>query len=274
MWLLQSLSGNVLHRSRAFIFLLHACPRYSSNSARPASNPLKGGILQYLCDRFYDIEAFVEFGRNIKKWNTQRKNRYYYEARQHYGEDLTAAVFTLDLMGRVRFQGQDEWYCETKGWKQEHPILEYQDTPLEAVDLSGSIISYEGLENLANLKALKHLDLSRCPSIDDWSLSRLHTFGDTLQELSLAGCPQVTEKGLACLHHLGNLKRLDVSDLPSVDNKGLIRILLEEMLPQCTIVGMNYSDGLVLHVESDSHIGETEEDQGPPWVQKTSEVRT
>lgn len=53
-----------------------------------------------------------------------------------------------------------------------------------------------------NLKALKHLDLSGCPYIDDWSLSRLHVFRDTLQELSLAGCPQVSEKGLACLHHL------------------------------------------------------------------------
>lgn len=55
---------------------------------------------------------------------------------------------------------------------------------------------------VVHLKALKHLDLSRCRSIDDWGLSRLHVFGDTLQELSLAGCPQVTERGLAALHPL------------------------------------------------------------------------
>lgn len=55
---------------------------------------------------------------------------------------------------------------------------------------------------IVNLKALKYLDLSRCANIDDWSLSRLHAFGDTLQELSLAGCPQITERGLGTLHHL------------------------------------------------------------------------
>lgn len=54
-------------------------PRYnssSSSSIEPAANPPKEGALQYLCNRFYDVEAFVEFGSTLKKWNQQRKNRY------------------------------------------------------------------------------------------------------------------------------------------------------------------------------------------------------
>uniref|UniRef100_A0A452H0B3 Uncharacterized protein n=1 Tax=Gopherus agassizii TaxID=38772 RepID=A0A452H0B3_9SAUR len=94
------------------------------------------------------------------------------------------------------------------------------------------------------LTALKSLDLSRCPHVDDWTLNRLHVFKDSLEELSLAGCPQVTERGLACLHQLEHLRRLDLSHLPSVPTPGLIRILVEEMLPRCEVVGLGPGDGL------------------------------
>ncbi|XP_066494688.1 distal membrane-arm assembly complex protein 2 [Tiliqua scincoides] len=261
----------LLRCSRGFISKLSTGPCYSSSSADPAANPLKG-VVQYLCNRFYDIEAFVEFGSNLKKWNQLRKNKYYAEMRERYGDDLSAAIFVLSLKGGIRFQGQEEWYRETKRWKQIHNLLQCQELPVEAIDVSGLVISYEGLDNLVNLKALKYLDLSRCASIDDWSLSRLYAFGDTLQELSLAGCPQVTERGLATLHHLVNLQRLDVSNLPSVSYKGLVRILLEEMLPQCDIVGMDYEEGLLPCPELDALQGETEELQNPACKQKSSEI--
>lgn len=262
----------MLRCSRGFISKLRTGPCYSSKSADVAANPLKGGILQYLCNRFYDIEAFVEFGTKLKKWNQQRKNQFYAEAHERYGNDLAAAIFVLSLQGSIRFQGQEEWYSETKRWKKMYRCLDHQDFPLEAIDVSGSIINYDGLDNLVNLKALKYLDLSRCANIDDWSLSRLHAFGDTLQELSLAGCPQITERGLGTLHHLANLQRLDISNLPSVSCKGLVRILLEEMLPKCDIVGMDYTEGLLPYPELDVQEGETEELQKRPCKQKSSEI--
>ncbi|KAJ6663864.1 hypothetical protein lerEdw1_009944 [Lerista edwardsae] len=232
----------LLRCSRGLASMLRPGPRYSTSSTEPAANPLKGGALQYLCSRFYDIEAFVEFGGKLKKWNQERKNRYCIETHERYGDDLAAAIFVLSLKGGIRFQGQEEWYRETKRWKQAHHFLQCQELPVEAVDVSGSVISYEGLDNLVHLKALKHLDLSRCPSIDDWSLSRL------------------------------NLRRLDLSDLPSVSNKGLVRILLEEMLPQCDIVGMAYDEGLLLSPERESLQDEMEELQKPACKQKASEI--
>lgn len=47
-----------------------------------------------------------------------------------------------------RFQGQEEWYSETKRWKKMYRCLDHQDFPLEAIDVSGSIINYDGLDNL------------------------------------------------------------------------------------------------------------------------------
>lgn len=55
--------------------------------------------------------------------------------------------------------------------------------------------------------------------------------------------------GLACLHHLQNLRRLDISDLPAVSNPGLTQILVEEMLPNCQVVGVDWAEGLKLGPE-------------------------
>uniref|UniRef100_A0ACB8FT99 Uncharacterized protein n=1 Tax=Sphaerodactylus townsendi TaxID=933632 RepID=A0ACB8FT99_9SAUR len=261
-----------LRRGRRFLSLLYACPRYSSNLTGPKPG-LKGRMLPYLFDRFYDIEAFVEFGMKLKSWNVERKNRHYIEIQEKYGPDIAAAAFALMLRGGIRFQGQTEWYREHNIKRYRVGLAHYQGVPLEAVDFSGSILNYDGLGCLVHLKALKHLDLSRCPKLDDWSLSRLHVFQDTLQELSLAGCPQVTERGLACLHHLKSLRRLDVSDL-SVPNKGLVRILLEEMLPECEVVGIRYDDELALCDEPDAHQGQIEKLPGDGSVRKATEIPT
>ncbi|XP_042299525.1 distal membrane-arm assembly complex protein 2-like [Sceloporus undulatus] len=252
----------LLRHCRGVASLLYSSSRYNSSSTGSTAKPLKIGILQYLCDRFYDVETFVDVGHKLKKWNIQRKNSACVEVCQRFGDEVGAAVFALNLKGRIRAQGQNDWYQDSIiNWKNNLNFQEYNEVLLEAVDLSGSIINYNGLDNLVKLKALKHLVLSRCPHIDDWSLSRLHAFADTLEELSLAGCPQITERGLACLHHLQNLKRLDVSDLPSVSKKGLVRILLEEMLPQCDIVGMDYGEDMDLQVEDAVNRGKAEEPQ-------------
>ncbi|XP_015277192.1 PREDICTED: ATP synthase subunit s-like protein isoform X2 [Gekko japonicus] len=219
------------------------------------------------------MEAFIDFGTKLTGWNLERKNTHYLRIQEKYGDDLAAAVFALMLKGGVRFRGQTEWYREHNRKRFCVDLVNYQGVPLEAADFSGSIISYEGLGSLVNLKALKHLDLSRCPNVDDWCLSRLHVFGETLEELSLAGCPRVTERGLGCLHHLESLRRLDVSDLPSVPCKGLVRILLEEMLPQCEVVGIRYDeDELTLPIEPDVHQGQTELLREAARVQKTREI--
>ncbi|KAL8219783.1 UNVERIFIED_CONTAM: hypothetical protein K2H54_033615 [Gekko kuhli] len=219
------------------------------------------------------MEVFIDFGMKLTSWNLERKNQLYLQIQEKYGDDMAAAAFALLLKGGVRFRGQTEWYREHNRKQFCVDLVDYQGVPLEAIDFSGSIISYDGLGSLVKLKALKQLDLSRCPNVDDWSLSRLHVFGDTLEELSLAGCPRVTERGLGCLHHLESLRRLDVADLSSVPNKGLVRILLEEMLPRCEVVGIRYDDDeLALPLEPEAHRGQAEWPRGAARVQKTREI--
>ncbi|XP_025032007.1 distal membrane-arm assembly complex protein 2 isoform X1 [Python bivittatus] len=230
-----------LRQSRGFISL-YISSRFSSTSDGLSANPQKGGILRYLSNRFYDIETIVDITQKLKRWKMEKQNKHDVALHQRYGDDIGAALFVLKLKGSIRFQDQMDWYGENPKEKESIDLLDYHGKSLEAIDLSGSVISYLGLKNLVNLKALKHLNLTRCPFIDDWCLGLLHPFAGTLQSLSLAGCSRVTEKGLACLHHLENLQRLDVSNLPSVPHRLLIRILLEEMLPRCYIVGMDDSE--------------------------------
>nr|XP_060639544.1 distal membrane-arm assembly complex protein 2 [Anolis sagrei ordinatus] len=256
------------------VSLLYSTSRYNSSSTGSTTNPVKVGVLQYLCNRFYDVETFVDISKALKKWNLHRKNKLCVEACERHGFEVGAAVFVLNQKGRIRAWGQNNWYQNSiTKWKNDVDFQNYEDIRLEAIDISGSIISYNGLDNLVNLKALKYLDLSRCPNIDDWSLCRLTALGDTLEELSLAGCPRITERGLACLHHLQNLKHLDVSDLPSVQHKGLVRILLEEMLPQCDIVGMGYGE-MEPRVEDAVNRDEMEEHQEATSNLKTREIHT
>ncbi|XP_038642056.1 distal membrane-arm assembly complex protein 2 isoform X2 [Scyliorhinus canicula] len=198
-----------------------------------------------LYQRFYDIENLFNWNLAFQNWNLRRKNVYYGYTQSMYGVYVAAAHYTLQQKGGVRFAGQEEWYRADRRGNFSWDFLKHKEVPLEAVDASGSSVTYDGLENLVCLKELKYLNLSRCPFIDDWCLSRLQVFGDSLEELRLSGCPRVTERGLASLHHLKNLKHLDLSDLPAVGNRGLVRIMLEECLPQCEIVGIEYQDGLL-----------------------------
>ncbi|XP_054664147.1 distal membrane-arm assembly complex protein 2 [Grus americana] len=199
-----------------------------------------GGLLQRLGQWFYEVEVVMAWGERLRQHRLRSRNAYRSFLRDTYGENVAAAVFTLSCGGGVRFEGQDSWIRPESHWRPE--VLRLRDVPVVALDLSGSPLNYNGLDNLVPLTRLRHLDLSGCPHLDDWALGRLHVFGDTLQELSVARCPRVTERGLATLHHLRELRRLDVEGV-RVPSPGLVRILLEEMLPDCQVLGMDLGDG-------------------------------
>ncbi|XP_074163012.1 distal membrane-arm assembly complex protein 2 isoform X2 [Sminthopsis crassicaudata] len=201
------------------------------------------GLMASMASRFYDVEQLRDWIAHFWSWNLYRKNKVFSSALKYYSADVVVANFVLGQGGAVRFQDQ-EWILpqNMKRFFRNCPPLE--KLSLEEVDASGCIINYYGLENLVLLSGLRSLRLCGCPYVDDWCLSHLYPLGSCLQELSLAGCPRVTERGLACLHHLGNLRRLDISNLPAVSNKGLTQILVEEMLPDCEVVGADYAEGL------------------------------
>ncbi|XP_037230636.1 distal membrane-arm assembly complex protein 2 isoform X2 [Falco rusticolus] len=173
-----------------------------------------GGLLQLLGRWLNNMEVAVAWGERLQRQRLQRRNA---------------------------FEGQEHWMQPEGRW---HPeVLRLRDVPVVAVDLSGSPLTYSGLDNLVPLTQLQHLDLSGCPHLDDWALGRLHVFGDSLQELSVSRCPRITERGLATLHHLQLLRRLDVAGV-HVPSPGLVHILLEEMLPGCQVLGLDLGDSV------------------------------
>ncbi|XP_074714088.1 distal membrane-arm assembly complex protein 2 isoform X1 [Strix uralensis] len=194
------------------------------------------GLLQRLGRWISEVEPVATWGERRRRNRLQRQNAYCGVLRDTYGDNVVAATFTLSCGGGVRFEGQEHWLRPEDEWQPQ--VLHLRDVPVVALDLSGSPLTYNGLDNLVRLTRLQHLDLSGCPHLDDWALGRLHVFGDTLRELSVARCPRVTERGLATLHHLRLLRRLDVAGL-RVPSPGLVRILLEEALPHCHILGDN-----------------------------------
>lgn len=214
-----------------------------SGLVTPDSNrEKKRTLLQFLSDHFHDVQTLREYllQKQISKVNME--NRSYRKIQERYGPYITGALFILKQGGAVKFQDREWIRPNDRG----HSIAELQKVPVEAVDASGCAINYQGLSNLLPLKELRSLSLQCCPNLDDWCLSRLYLLAGSLQELSLAGCPRISERGLACLHHLQNLRRLDISDLPAVSHPGLTQILVEEMLPHCEVLGVDWAKSLKL----------------------------
>ncbi|CAH2314239.1 ATP synthase subunit s [Pelobates cultripes] len=215
--------------------------RHSSSSSLPS---IKHRILHSLNNYYHDIETVLEWSSRFKTWNLRRKNAHYAYTERLYGPYAAAAYYALSKKGGVKFKGHIDWHRADRKGRFSWDFMQYKDVPLEGIDLSNSPLTFRGLDNIVSLTELRELYLRNCPHLNDWALSRLHVFKDSLEVLSLAGCPHITERGLATLHHLQNLQHLDLSNLPSVPNKGLIKILLEEILPGCQIVGLDYFDGL------------------------------
>ncbi|OWK16233.1 ATP5SL [Cervus elaphus hippelaphus] len=223
-----------------------------SKAVDPEGSQRKGRtLLQFLNDRFYDVEAVREYLLRKQVLKVQKKNRSVTYIKERYGPYIAGAYFVLKQGGSVKFRDR-EWMRADERGLSSLEFRKLQEVPLEAVDASGCAINYQGLDNLLALKELQSLSLRRCPHLDDWCLGRLYQLADSLQELSLAGCPRISERGLACLHHLQNLRRLDISDLPAVSNPGLTQILVEEMLPHCEVLGADWAQGLKVGPEEQS----------------------
>lgn len=207
-------------------------------SSRAVTNPpLHKRLLLYLTKRFYDVEMLLTWHSNFRQRGVRTKNAYFGYTENMYGPHVAAAYFTLNLKGGFRYYGHSDWFRADKiNWD----FLNYKDSPLEEVDLSYTVINYEGLGNLESQRSLRTLSLRGCPEVDDWFLSRLHIFQDSLEELDISHCPKITIGGLAALSNLKGLRRLDVSSIPAIVNPGLVVILLEEMLPKCHVTANGY----------------------------------
>ncbi|XP_035240060.1 distal membrane-arm assembly complex protein 2 isoform X2 [Anguilla anguilla] len=219
--------------------------RNLSSAPAPLAPPkLNSKLALFLYQRFHDVEQMVSWSSWLKRWTLRRKNVYYGYTQMHYGDNVAAAYYILCMKGRFRFAGQSDWFQANYRGKFSWDFMNFRDVPIEEVDMSGTLINYSGLDNLESQQGLRSLSLRGCPEVDDWFLSHLHIFQDSLEELDLSHCSQITVGGLASLHHLRKLRRLGLSSLPRLQSPGLVRILLEEVLPHCHISGVEYSQGL------------------------------
>ncbi|KAK2868820.1 hypothetical protein Q7C36_000691 [Tachysurus vachellii] len=201
-------------------------------------------FLLQLNQRFLEVEYLLKFSNWLKNRDVRRKNLFYEDAQKKYGANVAAAYSILKLGGGFRFAGQTEWFRVDSKGKFSFDFVYTPESTIEEIDLSRTLINHAGLHNLTSQHGLRSLSVQGCPEVDDWFLGRLHVFRETLQELNISHCPRITVGGLAALQHLRKLKQLDMSSLPQLQNPSLVRILTEEMLPHCKIIGAEYDQGL------------------------------
>ncbi|XP_055051593.2 distal membrane-arm assembly complex protein 2 [Misgurnus anguillicaudatus] len=232
-----------------------------SSGAAPSSVFTR--FLLKLNHTFYDVENIVGWSSWMRSRVVRRKNRLFGYTQQKFGDNIAAAYYILSLRGSFRFAGESEWFRPDSRGKFSYEFLNTPDLHIEQVDLSGTLINHEGLDNLVRQNKLQTLCLRGCPEVDDWFLARLHVFGESLLELDLSHCSRITVGGLAALQNLRKLQHLDISALPQLQSPGLVQILLEEMLPHCRIIGAEYEQGLI---QTDS--------QEPPEDQNEASLHT
>jgi Leucine-rich repeat (LRR) protein len=118
---------------------------------------------------------------------------------------------------------------------------------LEALKHRSTIVSDDGLENLAQSKTLRSLlaqdfaisnesgkHLAAIPTLESLEIFRCQGFGsegvlalaplDKLERLTLRDLPEVDDAALAVLAELPNLRRLYLHELPSVGDAGLAHL--------------------------------------------------
>lgn len=241
------LVSQVMRRCSAHTYTV-AFRRSLSSGAAPSS--VFNRFLLKLNHHFYDVENIVGWSSWLRTRLVRRKNKLFSYTEQRYGDNIAAAYYILSLRGSFRFAGQSEWYRPDSRGRFSYEFLSNPDAHVEQMDLSGTLINHDGLDNLVRQNKLQTLSLRGCSEVDDWFLGRLHVFGESLMELDLSHCSRVTVGGLAALKNLRKLQHLDISGLPLIRSPGLVRILVEEMLPHCRVTGADYEQGLI---QTDSH---------------------
>ncbi|XP_069195038.1 distal membrane-arm assembly complex protein 2 isoform X2 [Procambarus clarkii] len=190
----------------------------------------------------------------IKNWFKTQKHNYKVidqsisrERIAVLGFDLAAAHFLVHREGKVRFQGSEVWTQQDENGDYELASHYSPNVFVEAIDATGVDLKYEGLESMCTLNHLKWLSVAGCPSIDDWCIDRICCqYSNTLEYLDISNCIRVTELGISALARLRNLKHLHLNGLDDVNNIKLLCLLLEDVIPNIQIEGIQYLDPKLL----------------------------
>lgn len=216
--------------------LLSLCCRRLLSARTPPKPPLYTRLLNFL---IYHVEEYEAELTKISKHIERRIKEEYDYVKTEYGPDYALMSYILKINGGIRLRGLPQWFR----LGQFSPVgldTINKDTCIEEVDLSYTLINLDSLRNFREQTSLRGLYFKGCPGVNDWFLTRLHIFEDTLETLDISHCPNITTGGLAALRNLKGLRRLDISSMPGITNPGLVVILLEEMLPNCLVTATGY----------------------------------
>lgn len=178
---------------------------------------------------------------NIAKWYrhqkvelTRAKQAFIPERHKILGADLATAHFIVYRGGRVKFRNNNCWVEQDEKGMVKLPNRYDPQYILEAVDVNGFDLHYEGLSNFCGLVKLKWLSLKDCKNIDDWGLDKISAEFPALEYLDISGCEKITERGLESLYRMTNLKKLIVTNHYKSVAFELSCFMLEDCMPGLT----------------------------------------
>jgi len=140
--------------------------------------------------------------------------RYIPERVKSLGSDIAAAHFVVYRGGAVRFRGQDnfiQWTDKKQEYCTNLPTNYDANCFVEAIDISDTMLYYQGIENFKNLYKLKWLKIKNNPVLDNWCIDYIGFAIPNLEYLDISYCPQVTAEGIAGLQKLTKLKELVIN---------------------------------------------------------------
>lgn len=180
----------------------------------------------------FSLFNIIKWFKYQKTWFAKNMQAFNPERHEILGADLATAHFLVARGGRVRFRGNIYWTENKDLSKLPNTYDPYYI--IEAVDVNGFDLYYEGLSNLCGLVKLKWLSLKDCKNIDDWGLDKISAEFPELEYLDISGCEKITERGLECLYRMTNLKKLIVTNHHKSVAFELSCFMLEDCMPGLT----------------------------------------
>ncbi|GAB6024461.1 hypothetical protein CHUAL_009620 [Chamberlinius hualienensis] len=205
-------------------------------------------------DRDYTLEMILFLHRRYdfswkgyKKWMKQKlekaaeqDQRFIQQRLDILGPDLAAAHFIVHRGGAVKFKDTSMWIRKNDAGTYVLPRKYIPRLFIEAVDLFGVPIIHTGLRNLEDLSHCRWMNFRGCQNVDDFFMDWLGNYKDKLEYLDISNCPLLTERGVSSLARISCLKHLNVTNLVNMKNPKLVCLLLDDELPNCQIVGVDY----------------------------------
>lgn len=178
---------------------------------------------------------------NLKNWFEYQKMKiakkgqaFIPQRHEILGANLATAHFLLHRGGRVRFMNSEVWVEPNEDGIIGLPKSYEPQYIIEAIDINGFDLHYEGLSNMCGLTNLKWLSLKNCKNIDDWGLDKISAEYPELEHLDISGCEKITERGLESIYKMFSLKTLIVTNCNKSAAFELTCMMLEDCMPGLT----------------------------------------